>query len=351
MTYGELIMHEDPGIYDPLAGSTSWYNGNTSFPSQLPSPEYGAIYNTGAFTVPIIPQVVDVEERPISQEAVVQNFYEGPKKKGNNEAINWVEKQPLQVPQGAREKYDKAAIQIYRVKDKAPDKTFGGLTPMKHHLLRIQSPLLIEAIEPILANVDIRPTDAKKIEIHPPFKELYFTHSAISDLAHREQSQTELKAYLRVLVEVMDEVLADASQTISALQSKKQISWSTTWAIFPKDIIVYSHVDGQDRLYQVVYTEQVVGRWDICCESIQFDGSIFGTTSKFFFIKKFSGVKPIADLKVYPIGFHWDSDLEKRLVERGRQVLGFQDICYREYVGTGLTALYADDEDKLQFHV
>lgn len=295
--------------------------------------------------MPVVPQVAELEYRVPSQSILVQTFYEGPKKPADKDdnIINWVEKEPVQVPEAVKDRYDQAAIRIYKIKDKAAEKTFGGVTAMKVDFIQIQSRLIIDAIESILAEVGLRPADKSKVKIMSPFKELYFAYPSISALAHQQHLHADLKSQLSVLLKIMDELLSDMSLAISALQTKKKISYEYLWTIFPKDIIVYSRVDDQDRLYQVVENSRYTGL--VLCQYVQFDGSIFGMTRTSLYIDRFDGARSISDLSVYPIGFHPDLNLEKRLAERGRTTLDFQGICYREYSGVGREESYDDDSD------
>ena len=338
-------MLEDPAFYvDPFAAGIPWYDENGQFSPQFSS-SLGFNYNLQAITVPVVPQVAEVEHRVLSQDALVQTFYEGPKKANDKDTdtINWVEKEPVQVPEAVKDRYDQAAIRIYKKKDRTAEKTFGGVTAMKIDFIQIQSLLIIDAIEPILADVGLRPADKSKVRINRPFKELYFAYPSISALAQRQHPHTDLENHLNVLLKVMDELLSEMSQTIFALQTKKQISYEYLWTIFPKDIIVYSRVDGQDRLYQVVEISRYSG--SVACQYVQFDGTIFGMARTTLYIGYFPGARSISDLSVYPIGFHPDPNLEKRLAERGRQILDFQDICYQEYSGVGKAEWYSDEDE------
>lgn len=332
----------DSGIYDdPFAAGIPWYDANGQF---LPDYSSGLDinYNLEAITVPVVPQVAELEHRLLSQQTLVQTFYEGPKKPKDKEGtINWVEKEPIQIPEAVQNRYNKAAIRIYKQKDHTAEKTFGGVTAMIVDSIQIQSPLIIDAIESILAEVGLRPADKSKVTIKRPFKELYFAYPSILDLAQRRDSHTDLGSHLRVLLNVTDELLSEMSQAIAALHAMKEISYEYLWTIFPKDIIVYSRVDGQDRLYQVVEINRHSG--SIACQCVRFDGTVFGMARTHLYISHFTGARAIADLSVYPLGFHPDPNLEKRLAERGRQVLDFQDVCYREYLGIGKN--YCDDDE------
>lgn len=224
---------------------------------------------------------------------------------------------------------------------------------MRVEFIKIQSPLILDAIESILAEVGLRPADKTKVMINRPFKELYFAYPSISALAQRQNPHTDLGSHLNVLLKVMDELLSEMSQAIAALHAKKEISYEYLWTIFPKDIIVYSRADEQDRLYQVVEINRSSG--SIYCQYVTFDGTIFGMARTALYINFFTGARAIADLSVYPLGLHPDPNLEKRLAERGRQVLDFQDVCYREYSGIGKTQWYPDDDgdepETAKYHV
>lgn len=341
-----IVLEDFEFDVDPFAAGIPWYDEHGQVSPQFSS-DLGFNYNLEAITIPIIPQV-QVEEsvhRNLNEDTLVRTFYEGPKKNKDpkDNTINWVEKEPVQVPEAVEDRYNQAAIRIYKKKDRTAEKTFGGVTAMKVDFIKIQSLLIIDAIESILADVGLRPEDKSKVKIDHPFKELYFAYSKISTLAQRQYPHTDLGIHLNVLLKVMDELLSDMSLAISALHAKKEISYEYLWTIFPKDITVYSREDDQDRLYQVV---EIIGDSELIkCQYVRFDGTIFGMTKTQLFIASFSGVRSISDLSVYPIGFHPDPTLEKRLAERGRKVLDYQDICYREYLGVGKAQLWWDDDD------
>lgn len=295
-------------------------------------------HDADALSVPIIPQLAGLEEKPIGQAPIVQTFYEGPVKPQLNGATNWVEKQPLQVPDGVQERYDSAAIRLYKLKDFAPDNTFGGLTPMKDFMFQIKSPMIIKAVEPILNGFGTHAV-LNTITIYAPFKELFFSHHAIMDRVHQEEPGTELRENLDLMLKVINELLTVSSQTIGALQTKGQITWEYLWAIYPKDIIVYSRIRDQDRFYQVTQTRKDPNlRWHIDCKFVCFDGSDFGYLPTSFSIDFFRGARSISTLMVYPVGFLADLNLKKKIVERARRVLDCQGICYKECPGTGILA-------------
>ena len=346
-------MFEDAELYDDhFADGIPWYDANGQFLTNF-SPDFGFDYQLQAITVPVVPQVADLEHRVLKQETLVKTFYEGPKKSKDpkDETINWVEKEPMQVPEAVEDRYNQAAIRVYKKKDRSAEKTFGGVTAMRVEFIKIQSFLLIAAIESILVDVGLRPADKSNVTINHPFKELYFAYPSILALTQRHDADTDVGSLLNVLLKVMNELLSDMTEAIFKLQTRKEISYEYLWTLFPKDIIVYSRVDDQDRLYQVTGINRYSG--SIACQFVRFDGTIFGMSSTTLYIGSFTGARPISELSVYPIGFHPDSNLEKRLAERGRQVLDFQDVRYQEYSGIGKAEWYDEYEDlqTAKYHV
>ena len=118
---------EDSGIdNDPFAAGIPWYDVNGQF---LPdySPGLGYNSNLEAITVPIVPQVAELEHRNLNQETLVQTFYEGPKKQ--QDTINWVEKEPMQVPEAVQNRYNEPPF-VYTNRKTVPQRRhLEGLLP------------------------------------------------------------------------------------------------------------------------------------------------------------------------------------------------------------------------------
>ena len=287
-----------------------------------------------------------MEEKQIGNEPEIQTFYEGPEK--IKDVINWVEKIPTQMPENVQERYSNVAIRVYKRKDRDDKrKNYGGLTALKFHCVEIQSPIIIAAIEPILAGNGMVIPDNNLIAFHPPFQELYFAHTKIFDLAKR--SEVEERQHLDLLIRIMEELFEEIMPRVAQLHATKRITFSLIWTILPKDILLYSHVDGQDRIYQLnkatLTTDSVYPLWHLQVRYIQFNGTRFGWATTYMTIPKFRGAKPISTLSIYPVGYHSDRSLEKRLLERGKKVLDFQDVRYRGYNGIALDTSGEEDDE------
>lgn len=132
----------------------------------------------------------------------------------------------------------------------------------------------------------------------------------------------------------MDELFHEMSPTVAQLHSDKLITCKHLWTLFPKGILVYSRISGEDCILELVDAQTVKDKLLVECNEVQFNGSVFGLVKRTIAQPLFHGTRKINELEVYPLNFHSDAEaLEKRLVERGRAVLEYQDITHCEYSG------------------
>ena len=261
-----------------MAKSITWYDEYGQFSANLPTS-----YEDEALAMPMIPRMVAADEETLASESInkrIQTFYEGPWKDKDQQFINWVEKQPMQIPEVAQARYKKAIFRIYKVKDYSIENTIGGLNPMKLGSITVSSPSIVAAIEPILAEAAFWSADKETVRFYHPFTELYFAYTRILELANEQNPQTEAGAQMEVFVQALKDLLGERFAKVATLRSMNQISYDYIWAIFPKDIIVYSRVDDIDRLFQVVNINWSVSSMQINCRFVQFNGVKFGTLSR-----------------------------------------------------------------------
>ena len=301
---------------------------------------------------PTIPQVDFEHNHALGESAHIQTFHEGPKK--CDCCPNWVEKPPTELPETAKEQYDKASVRLFRRKDHGSDYgTIGGLVSQRDDAVEIQSRIIVDLIRPILAEVGRLAPENDKIKFKAPFRDLYFAHAKILRLAQRHAPESMEGRHLKVLVDTMEKLFQTTSREVDDLLRRNTISYKYIWALFPKDLIVYSRVNDHDRLYQVVDVEESIPAkdstsspsWRIECRFLRFDGTNFGQRTKVFLIYKYTHVKRVTSLTVYPLGCHKEQPLiEQKQLERGRRILEFQYMTQCEHEGIA-DALYDFDED------
>lgn len=115
------------------------FNGAMPDAIEHDEPQSDIEFSYSMFDMPEAPQVA-VEEKDRGANALVHTFYEGPPK--CKCCTNWVEKPPPPIPEATLDRYEQAAIRIYKKKGWA--KTYGGILGQKIVEIEIQSPVIIK---------------------------------------------------------------------------------------------------------------------------------------------------------------------------------------------------------------
>jgi hypothetical protein len=278
-------------------------------------------------TAPMLPVLEHPEERK-GNTATIQKFYEG--RPTCKCCTNWVEKEPTKVPEEAKEKYDGVAIRLYHGKDHNKQ-TLGGLKATSPTTISIQSPIILETLEPMFKKIGKLDTMKGSVTLIPPFSELFFSHAGIMDAYSKCEPGSDEEQHIRVLKEVIDEVLQETTTAVSDLHAKSLIMHQFLWTLFPKGIIVVTVLFGQECLFEVISYDLATNR--VYCRDVAFDGVNYGLRAQSFLLPTFAGAKSIRELVVFPLSFHESrEDLEKNVIQRGRKVLRYQAMTHLEYV-------------------
>jgi hypothetical protein len=259
--------------------------------------------------------------------ATIQKFYEG--RSTCKCCINWVEKQPEKVPDEAKEKYNGVAIRIYHGKDHSKE-TLGGLKTISPLWLVIQSPVILEALEPIFKKIGRAGTAKGSVQVNAPFVDLFFAYSGILEAYSECEQDSEEKQHLGVLKEMTDELLREMTSEVTDLQAKKLITYQYLWTLFPKGIVVVSKQGDHECLFEVASYDTTTATAN--CRYVAFDGSNYGISERSFTESAFLGARAICELSVYPLSFHKNrEELERNTVLRSRKVLRYQRMVHAEY--------------------
>ena len=278
---------------------------------------------------------------PPGEHASIKLFYEG--LRSNNNCYNWVEKPPAQIRETTRRNHSKVAIQAYKIKDHGSLNTVGGITPLKFHSLKIQSPFIIDACRTIFEEAGMLLPENEPIVFDDPFPQLYFTKNKIERLVKKYEPKSDTQEHLKLFVSLLKEVFGDTAARVSKLMAKNIMSFRDAWTLFPRGSIVYSEIHGQARLFKL--SEITLGRsqqgcsfWKLSCDYVRFDGTKFGVSTENLEIPMYGGNCLITDLKVYPVRFCKEKDILERLEKRGEKVVEYQDVSYKEYAGIAVPA-------------
>ncbi len=145
-------------------------------------------------------------------------------------------------------------------------------------------------------------------------------------------------------MKLVDEEFAFEAENIRKLTRKKEITFSTIWAILPPNELVFTtDTLGEPRVYRAI-SHEVRQNQDcslylaITCGFVDDDGERIGSaTSKQINLPGFAASKKIADLPVFPLRFHPEKDrIIKELVARGKKRLQLRGRQFVNYSGHGL---------------
>ncbi|KAH8896765.1 ATPase [Thozetella sp. PMI_491] len=268
----------------------------------------------------------------------VKTLYEGPRSSHGN--YNWVDYPPRQLSKGQIKAQSSVAIRAYKIKDLNKPK-ISGRSPLAYHMLEIQNPLLIaalnEAMKPQKISFDVN----EIASFHAPFQSLFFSYDGIVEKSRSIDAEDPLQPYLQLLIRLLDEIFAETRAKLRHLRSRGLVSFSLAWAYFPVDTIAVSFANG-DALCKVsstAYSSTTEGEIMILhTEIVEFNGSTFVWEKADLMIPKFRGTMPIKEMKGYPLEFHDDPrGLMEKLTARGKRVLDFQGLLYCNYTGISVS--------------
>ena len=269
---------------------------------------------------------------------IIKTLYPG---KGSSEGCyNWVETPPKQLKEKTARAYDRVAIKLYKIRD--PDRdTIAGRSPLKTHAIDIQSPLLVAALKPIVEEVGFYLDENDVAKFAEPFKPLFFCYDKILALREQVSRDVVFKEHLELLTQLMTDLFGEMRKKLRSLRQSKLINFTLAWTYFPKDATLFANSGDCERLFRVLDTAYVCDadgkRLELMCERMVFTGMTFDWKNAVLSIPAFGGNRPITDLPNYPLEFHADvQGLKKRLTVRGKKVLDYQGLEYREYTGTGV---------------
>ncbi len=298
---------------------------------------------------PAIPSSSNPKDPNFGADPVTKIFYEGKNSGGGH--YDWVETPPKQLNVKVARAYDRVAIKIYKIKDHEKP-TISGRTPLKIHMIDLQSPALVAAIKDIVKDEDVFLEATETARFSAPFKPLYFCYDKIRALHESLDNDAILKKHVGLFLQVMRDIFGGIMTHLKHLKASGLISYKLAWTYFPKNSIIYGGSNDCERLCKVVDTQYVIPSdgppsMQIKCQEIAFDGESFVWKTAMLEVPNFPGNLPVTALPCYPLSFHEDQEgLRARLTARGERVLDYQELTYSEYAGVGLYV----DGSKLERH-
>jgi hypothetical protein len=124
---------------------------------------------------------------------------------------------------------------------------------------------------------------------------------------------------------------------------KPGLSFDDLWMAFRPDCLLYSFLDGRERLWRLremtqrkEFTIEHRPSWMLKAKTIVYDGENFGYEDRRFAIHPYEGHVPFTALRVYPLKYHDKKDeIMKRMVARGMKYVSLRGVHHQEYNGIG----------------
>ena len=300
--------------------------------------------------------VADKKVDEFGGEPVIKDFYEG-KNPGCDCCINWIENPPAQLSSSAKEKYDKAAIRLYNVKDHNHHTTFGTVKPQRPRSLEIQSKHICRLLRPIMNSSGALSAEDDVISLDMPFAELYHNLDEIKTLVEGLEKDSDEQKHASLLPSLADRLFKDTLEKVRKFDNSGITEFNIAWTLFPKGSIGYANSLNCQRLYRIESVKYAYDKreeaplWKVIASHFAFNGKNFVQVRTVHKIPAFGGNIRVDELPIFPVKFHSDPQLMQRCADRGRQVMEYQDAAYRECVGTAFARDPNEPSERVPFHV
>jgi hypothetical protein len=168
------------------------------------------------------------------------------------------------------------------------------------------------------------------------------------------EEEQHVLASVNILLDWLHSDYRTTIATIKNLTSHGEISWDLLYALLvPRSIfIAHCAVTGEPRAFKLNSFARTavdgVPVYQLTCESVDMiDRPLtntvgVGRVQSIINLNFFKGTTKIASLNAFPIQYHPDKTLERKLIERGRKWLSLTGIHHMQY--KGIAALQCGDK-------
>ncbi|KAI0107760.1 hypothetical protein GGR51DRAFT_141060 [Nemania sp. FL0031] len=261
-------------------------------------------------------------------ECEVQTLYEGPPKCSC--CKNWVTTYPRDLESSIEEQIEtKKKALIVRM-----GKSHQDGKPLVLDSIVVQSQYLKEFLSEVFQDYSGITTSLEKLVFKSPFHPFYYRWDVLEELAgNRKNTDSDAATHAQLLYNLLDIELRETRNEITDLVKNGVITYNTLWAIFPPHSLLFSTINGQNRVLLRQDVHYAGGYLSLVVKFIDWNGRQFGYKTTELTIDQFSGTQPITDLGVYPLKFHPSrTEVEEDLKARGekfRDMHGFQYVSYK----------------------
>ncbi|KAJ2906799.1 uncharacterized protein MKZ38_010790 [Zalerion maritima] len=340
------------------ADSSTWFKGvlfRLKQQQKQPPPKEASkdvVKSKGKSTDSPAPKEKGLLLDPKGMSTTAKDLYEGPQR--CKCCINWVECPPKDMKLNEFVANEMARHAVLLRHKKCHDAT---KPPYVLHSIKVQSPLLRDAVRKVLAGYPGIATGLEDLVFATPFR--CFFHrlkeferavgdskrdatsddvATTSESAEADGDRQKTSEHLSLMYGIVSGELSRTIRAHAEMTSKGRITFELLWTLFPLGSLVFTrHAPPDDDQMlkvngEVFYDEQK----RLCFEGLYLDfvGDQFGWGTVTVKMPPFSGDIPIADLQAIPLEFHPHRvDLKRKLVDRGRKWESLAGTHHRSYSG------------------
>ncbi|KAF1969457.1 hypothetical protein BU23DRAFT_513104 [Bimuria novae-zelandiae CBS 107.79] len=201
---------------------------------------------------------------------------------------------------------------------------------------------------------DYRDDKSREMKVETPFYPFVWSWDKYQKACDQKEDDSDARKQARKALEKLMQLISRSAALESyfrsrdELKSSKKVKFRDLWTLFRHGGQVYARSYRNElQMFEVRYIKAPPydSQFFVSCIAFDWDGLKFWPYTYDFYIKEFSGEKPINSLEIFPVEYYQDVDgnagdvqLRERLIERGKKYVDFvtkEPISYQcRYEGT-----------------
>ena len=201
----------------------------------------------------------------------------------------------------------------------------------------VQSPVLKKILGTVLQSYPGVTTGLDRLEFDAPFEPFVHRWEQL-EFAKKNEHDPEAKSHLELLWSTLELELRDTLKKKADHTAHGVVTIKSIWTIFEPGCHVFTTNDGRERMLRFASgSYDRCGNYVLACRFVDWDGDRFGLENETLEIPNFKGTAPITGLPAFPVRYHPSkSELQQRLVARGKIFQAHKGYHYKRYEGIGI---------------
>lgn len=244
--------------------------------------------------------------------------------------IKWEDEPPKDVNLQTKDPLGGFAVLIRKRKG------HGEEPPLVMHSLAIQSPLIKKVLAEVLKDYPgVAPTEVLDLCLEAPFESLFHRWQNLLK-AGRDDPDVLTRRHVKVLRDILEPEFEDYFEVSDECRLHGVITFRSLWIIFEPGELIFTAIDGEERLLRLNGGSYVNVEDEPCyelyCEHVDWDGTRFGLGQTPIQIYQFNGTITIEKLPAMPLKMHADQlAIKERLSKRGRKFEELRGYHFKAY--------------------